>query len=272
MEKLTTLLDRFVKLLAILATLSLRIIELADARTRCSLRARVVIPGNGMISEVQTSASRCSILILSTREGARTGIRFVVRSDWDLLIELGAVDSLHALVFLMITWKRPVIDPTVVALWIDSLLAVVPTSRQLADNWEVIYTDDLPGFPKTDPRALISKDSHVLTACSPVLKSSFPDRSVRRSRHSSSSLGEQALIVTSNSWWSHSNTSFHENSAVWHWSPEICQQWYWQYKSWLTIPFPLSISSTLSSLNPIQAWTVYTCSTLEVDASSMKLR
>lgn len=37
--------DRLVKLLVMLATLSFRIMELAEERTRCSLRARPVIPG-----------------------------------------------------------------------------------------------------------------------------------------------------------------------------------------------------------------------------------
>src|SRR3954454_16114960 len=53
--RLARLPDRFVKLLAILATLSFRIIELAEARTGCSLRLRPVIPGYGRISRVQTS-------------------------------------------------------------------------------------------------------------------------------------------------------------------------------------------------------------------------
>lgn len=73
--------DRFVKLLAILATLSFRIIELAEARTRCSLRALPAMPGNGIISRVQTSPRRFSSLIRSARGGASTGIRFVVSSD-----------------------------------------------------------------------------------------------------------------------------------------------------------------------------------------------
>ena len=36
-------------------------------------------------------------------------------------------DSLKAFVFLIMTWHRPDIGPTVVALWIDILLAIVPT-------------------------------------------------------------------------------------------------------------------------------------------------
>ena len=52
-----------------------------------------------------------------------------MRSDCDLLIavvdeELGM--SLNEFVFLIMTWQSPDIGPTVVALWIDILLAIVP--------------------------------------------------------------------------------------------------------------------------------------------------
>jgi hypothetical protein len=40
----------------------------------------------------------------------------VVRRDWDLLIEADDAGSLNVFVFLMMTWQRPDIDPTVVAL------------------------------------------------------------------------------------------------------------------------------------------------------------
>lgn len=98
--------DRFVKLLAILATLNLRIMELAEARTRCSLRARPAIPGKGIISRVHTSERRFSSRTRSARDGASTGIRFDVKRDCDLLIladdaECGT--SLEAFVFLMMT-------------------------------------------------------------------------------------------------------------------------------------------------------------------------
>jgi hypothetical protein len=42
------------------------------------------------------------------------------------LIEADDANSLNAFVFLMMTWQRPDIGPTVVALWIDILLAIVP--------------------------------------------------------------------------------------------------------------------------------------------------
>lgn len=114
-----------VKLLVILATLSLRIIELADLLTICSLRARPIIPGYGKTSRVQTSARRLSIRIRSARGGAKTCMRLVPRSDWDLLIEADEDVSLNAFVLLMITWQRP--GPSVVvARCIEILLATVP--------------------------------------------------------------------------------------------------------------------------------------------------
>ena len=125
--RLAMLPDRLVKLLVMLATLSFRIIEWAEARTRCSLLAWPAIPGNGRISRVQTSARRLSSLTRSERAGARTGIRLVVRSDCDLLMEAGATSSLETFVFLMMTWQSPDIGSTVVALCIDILLAMVPS-------------------------------------------------------------------------------------------------------------------------------------------------
>jgi hypothetical protein len=62
----------------------------------------------------------------SERAGTRTGIRLVVRSDCDLLMEAGAAGSLEAFVFLIMTWQSPDIGLTVVALCIDILLAMVP--------------------------------------------------------------------------------------------------------------------------------------------------
>jgi hypothetical protein len=98
--------DRLVKLLAMLATLSFLIIELADARTRCSLRVRPFIPGKGRMSRLQTSESSPSSRIRSARDGARTGMRFVVSRDCDRFIEaLDVVWSifLQAFVFLIMT-------------------------------------------------------------------------------------------------------------------------------------------------------------------------
>ena len=62
---------------------------------------------------------RASSRIRSAREGERTGIRFVVSRDCDLLMEEQDAEldmSLQAFVFLIITWQRPDIGPTVVAL------------------------------------------------------------------------------------------------------------------------------------------------------------
>ena len=79
---LARLAERLVKELVMLVTLSLRIIDCADVRIICSLRARVVIPGKGRTSRVHTSESKASSLALSPRDGASTGIRpLVARRD-----------------------------------------------------------------------------------------------------------------------------------------------------------------------------------------------
>ena len=46
------------------------------------------------------------------------------------MIEADATGSLTAVVFLIMTWQRPDVDPTVVALWMDILLAIVPWDYQ----------------------------------------------------------------------------------------------------------------------------------------------
>jgi hypothetical protein len=113
-----------------LATLSFLIIELAEALTRCSLLVRPVIPGKGRISRVQTSDIRFSRRTLSVREGASTGIRFVVRSDWDLFMLIDDTEweiSRKELVFLIMTWHNDDFGPTVVALGIEIRRAIVPS-------------------------------------------------------------------------------------------------------------------------------------------------
>lgn len=81
-----------------------------------------------MTSRVHTSLRRVSSLTRSARGVARTGILFVVSSDCDLLMEDEDVGSLAELVFFMITWQRPVVGPTVVALCIEIRLAMVPNA------------------------------------------------------------------------------------------------------------------------------------------------
>ena len=82
MAELAVLGVRFVKVLAMLATLSFLIIDVADALTRCSLLDRAVIPGNGRMSRVHTSDRRASSRALSPRDGAMTGTRlFMVDKD-----------------------------------------------------------------------------------------------------------------------------------------------------------------------------------------------
>ena len=103
---LTLFPERLVKLLVMLATLSFRIMELAEERTICSLRARPVIPGYGRMCFVHTSESKRSSLTLSALEGARTGMRFVSSSDCDLFTAAFVDDvvvSFVALVFLIMT-------------------------------------------------------------------------------------------------------------------------------------------------------------------------
>ncbi len=66
---------------------------------------------------------------------------------------------------------------TVVALWIDILLAIVPDDSQLPvfnllrlklSERRVESLEVLPGFPKTVPIGLIAKDRDVYKACSPA--------------------------------------------------------------------------------------------------------
>jgi hypothetical protein len=105
--RLAKLAVRLVKLPGMLTALSLRIIDDAEARTRCSLRDRAVIPGKGRMSRVQTSDKSASSRALSARAGASTGIRLLVVSrDCDLLIEawLEVGTSFSALVFFKMTW------------------------------------------------------------------------------------------------------------------------------------------------------------------------
>ena len=131
---LALLLERLVKELAMLATLSLRITEDAEDRTRCSLRARTVIPGKGRTSRVHTSERRASRRARSPRDGARTGMReFVVSRDCDLLMddfEADTVASLSTLVFFRMTWHSGDLGPTVVARWIEIRRVTVPVLRQ----------------------------------------------------------------------------------------------------------------------------------------------
>lgn len=73
--------DLLLNELVMLATLSFRMTDDADDRTRCSFRARPVMPGNGSTSLLQTSVNRFSILALSLRAGANTGSRALVVSN-----------------------------------------------------------------------------------------------------------------------------------------------------------------------------------------------
>lgn len=103
-----------------LATLSFLITVDAEARTRCSLRARVVMPGKGRTSRLQTSASSASRRARWLRAGDSTEIRAcVARRDCERLMVKAAealqVGSRTMLVFFSTTWHRGDFGPTVVA-------------------------------------------------------------------------------------------------------------------------------------------------------------
>jgi hypothetical protein len=60
-------------------------------------------------------------------------MRFVMRRDCDLFMEVPDVAwsmLLLACVCFIMTWQSPDIGPTVVALWIEILLAMVPSGSQ----------------------------------------------------------------------------------------------------------------------------------------------
>lgn len=142
-----------------LATLSFRIMADVPLRTRCSLRVREPMPGNGSTFRLHTSASEASKRARSFREGVKIGILvFVVNSDCDRLIGglvPGGGTSFTALVFLMMTWHRGDLGPTVVALWIETRRATVP------------------GLPKTVPRLLMLSEIELCTADSDISSGSL---------------------------------------------------------------------------------------------------
>lgn len=81
--------ERREKLLAMLAMLSLRMTEFADARMWFSTR-RLLMPGKGKISFVQTSSSAVSSRIRSARRGAKVGTWFADKCDCDRVTKFGA--------------------------------------------------------------------------------------------------------------------------------------------------------------------------------------
>lgn len=133
LDMLATLPDLLEKVLAMLATLSLRIMEDAPLRTRCSPRPRTVMPGKGKTSRVQTSESSPSSLARSDLDGVSRDTRFGgPSSDSDLCgpcfddPDDGPPVSFSRLVFLSTTWQSEDLGPTVVARCIDILRAIVP--------------------------------------------------------------------------------------------------------------------------------------------------
>jgi hypothetical protein len=175
------LLDLFTKELVMLATLSLRIIDEAEERTRCSLRALVVMPGNGSESRLHTSVIKASSRARSLRGGASMGTRCVAIKERERLMERTAEPSLPvsrtALVFFTMTWHNGDLGPTVVARWIDNRRATVP------------------GFPKTVPRLLMLRSMEP-SICE-TLASGSSAYLLNRIRHSISSFAVQAVMMTS---------------------------------------------------------------------------
>lgn len=59
-----------------------------------------------------------------------------------------------ALVFLRMTWYSGDLGPTVVALWMESLLAMVPVMRVNGGSHTLEGKQGIPGFLKTVPKDL----------------------------------------------------------------------------------------------------------------------
>lgn len=111
--------ERREKLLAMLAMLSLRMTELAEARIGFST-LRFPIPGKGKMSFVQTSSNAVSSRILSARLGAKVTTWFEDMCDCDRVTKFGAKagggsDIFCACVFLMMTCDKCVFEPSVAA-------------------------------------------------------------------------------------------------------------------------------------------------------------
>lgn len=161
---LARLADRLVNVLAMLATLSLRITECADVRMRCSFRARTVIPGKGSTSRVHTSDSNASSRALSPRDGANIGTRPLVASrDCERLMLALTEDraSFSTLVLRIMTLHNGDLGLTVIALWMDILRAIPPRTIQRLKDSARLNTEYSPCFPKTVPRLFIFKKSKL---------------------------------------------------------------------------------------------------------------
>ena len=261
--RLARLAERRVKLPVMLTALSLRIMDDAEARTRCSLLERAVIPGKGSTSRVQTSARSASSRARSARAGASTGVReLVVRSDCDLLIDdWVAVGPSLAAVFLRMTWQSGDLGPMVVARWMDTFLAMVPAALVSNHAHPVVASPAryIPDFLKTVPRALMFNERKLkMSDCMWTWPSGLTAFRLVLSRehHSSSSFGEHAVKMSSYSWLPDKNTIFQEYRAVWHWSPASAVRIHKRELQSELLPRPLSTSSTLTLTNAMHAWTV----------------
>jgi hypothetical protein len=111
--------ERREKLLVMLAMLSFRITEFADARMWFST-LRLPIPGKGNMSLVHVSSRADSSRILSALLGAKVGTWLVDMCDCDRVTEFGAnggggSGNFCACVFLMMTCAIFVFEPRVAA-------------------------------------------------------------------------------------------------------------------------------------------------------------
>jgi hypothetical protein len=143
--------ERREKLLAMLAMLSFRIIEFADARIWFST-LRFDMPGNGSMSFVHTSSSIVSSLMRSALRGARVGTWWEDMNDCDRVTTPGdnvggESGSFCACVFLMMTWLVLVFAPRVAARCTDMRLT------------------RLSACPKIGPRDLRSNDRDENMSC-----------------------------------------------------------------------------------------------------------
>jgi hypothetical protein len=81
--------------------------------------------------------------------------------------------------------------------------------------------DNAPGFLNTVPRDLILSERKLNVSDCIWSWSSGGWLFFSRAHHSSSSLGEHAVMISSYSWLSERNTIFQECRAVWHCSPAM---------------------------------------------------
>ena len=143
------------------------------------------------------------------------------------VLDLLSTASLADCVFLMTTWLRSVVGPTVAARWTD------------------MRRTKLPGLPNALPTLRISERRGECSSKTFAVPSAtaFACTSIRRLMfclHTSASRAEQATAMTSNIRAECWKTTFHAYGAVWH-----CR------------PLPLSASTTVAFASAIPAIVLY---------------